>query len=100
AAAQENDELAREVIINAATIFGAGLANYINLLSPGLVILSGPLINHSELFYQVSTKVALKKSYMAKKCNVNFSKGGYFGDDSIAAGAAAMVVEFLLGRWN
>ena len=45
-AAEKKDNTAREVITGAAIIFGSGLANYINLLNPGLVILSGPLIRY------------------------------------------------------
>ncbi len=91
--AEQKDELAREVIISAATILGAGLANYINLLNPHLVILSGPLIKHSELFYQVCTNVALKKYYLKEESKIIFSKGGHFKDCAIAVGAAAMVIE-------
>jgi predicted NBD/HSP70 family sugar kinase len=92
-AAENGDELAREVIINAATIFGAGLANYINLLNPGLVILNGPLIEDSLLFYEVCTSAAYKRLYSKTANLVKFSKGGCFGLDAIAVGAAAMVVE-------
>jgi predicted NBD/HSP70 family sugar kinase len=95
-AAEENDELSREVILGAATAFGAGLANYINLLSPELVILCGPLIKHSTLFYQTSTEIALKKHYLRENARIRFSRGGYFKDSVIAAGAAAMVSEYAL----
>jgi predicted NBD/HSP70 family sugar kinase len=95
-AAEENDELAREVIMSGAAAFGAGLANYINLLSPQLVVLSGPLIKHSNLFYQVSTDVALKKYYHKGESKIVFSKGGYFKDNAISMGAAATLVEELL----
>lgn len=35
AAAEEDDDLAKEIIVEAATILGSGLANYINLLNSG-----------------------------------------------------------------
>lgn len=92
-AAQTGDELAREIIMNAATIFGAGLANYINLLNPGLVILSGPLISDSDLFYEICTNAACQRLYSKTANLVRFSKGGYLGIDAVAVGAAAMVVE-------
>ncbi len=96
-AAEQNDALAREIIINAATILGAGLANYINLLDPGLVILSGPLISHSELYYQVASEIASKRLYDQESNHIIFSKGGRFGDSAIALGAAVMAVENYLG---
>lgn len=95
-AAEENDELAREVIMDAATIFGAGLANYINLLSPKLVVLSGPLIKHSQLFYDMCTKIASSRCYLKRGNMISFSKGGYFQDYAIAVGAAAEVVDEML----
>jgi len=60
-AAEKNDVLSKEIIENSALILGTGLANYINLLNPGLVILSGPLIMNSKLFYDECIKVVLKK---------------------------------------
>lgn len=90
--AEEDDELAREIITSAAVIFGAGLANYINLLSPNLVILSGPLIKHSQLFYDVCTKTTLKRCYLKGKDTVSFSRGGYLKDSAMAVGAAAEVI--------
>jgi predicted NBD/HSP70 family sugar kinase len=92
-AAEEHDPLAQEIIINAATIFGAGLTNYVNLLNPGLVILSGPLISQSELYYQVASETASKRLYEKGSHPIVFSKGGRFGENAIALGAAVMMVE-------
>jgi predicted NBD/HSP70 family sugar kinase len=96
AAAEEKDELAREVIINAAAIFGAGLSNYINLLNPGLVILSGPLIKSSTLFYETSTHISSKRHYLKEGNKVTYSRGGYFKDKAIAVGAAVELLEEVL----
>ncbi len=95
-AAEQKAELAREIITDAAAIFGAGLANYMNLLNPDLIVLSGPLIMHSPLFYQVCTRIALKKYYLKEEGKVIFSRGGHFKDSAIAVGAAAMVIESYL----
>lgn len=91
--AEDNDALARGVIENAAVIFGAGLANYINLMNPQYVILSGPLIKHSRLFYDISTQTALKRIYPGSENKVTFCKGGYFEDTAMAVGAAVMVLK-------
>lgn len=99
-AADSVDEVAREVITNAATVFGIGLANYINLLNPNLVILSGPLVKHSNLFYEVSTNTALKRCHLKERNKVIFSNGGYFKENVIAVGASAMVVENYLNKEN
>jgi predicted NBD/HSP70 family sugar kinase len=97
-AAEEHDSLAREIIINAATIFGVGLANYINLLNPGLVILSGPLICQSELYYQIASETASQRLYDQESHPIIFNRGGRFGNDAIALGAAVIVVESYFGN--
>lgn len=92
-AAEEKDPLACEIITKAALAFGAGLANFINILNPGLVILSGSLIQHSNMFYELCTESAMKKLYTGKGDHILFHKGGYFKDSAIAVGGAAMVME-------
>ncbi|WP_213973900.1 ROK family transcriptional regulator [Tepidanaerobacter acetatoxydans] len=91
-AAEQGDKLAKEVILNAATHFGIGLANYINLINPELVVLSGPIVEHSPLFYKTAVEAASKRRYI-KSSRVAFSRGGYFKDKAIAVGAAALLVE-------
>jgi predicted NBD/HSP70 family sugar kinase len=92
-AAEEKDELAEEIITAAAVAFGIGLVNYINLLNPKVVILSGPLIEHSSLFYEVCKKVALNKFGLVKEKRVVFSRGGHFKENAISVGASALVIE-------
>ena len=92
-AAENKDPIAKEIITEAALIFGTGLVNYINLLNPNLVILSGPLIMNSKLIYEVSVKTALEKLYSDKGKRVVFSRGGHFKENAISIGAAALVIE-------
>jgi predicted NBD/HSP70 family sugar kinase len=92
-AAEKDDNLAKEIIIDSALILGTGLANYINLLNPGLVILSGPLIMNSKLFYDECIKIVMKKLHSDKGKRVIFSSGGYFKQNAISIGAAALVIE-------
>lgn len=95
-AAEKQDPLASEVISNAAVVFGIGLANYMSILDPHLIILSGPLIAHSRLFYEVCSNTALEKSYLKPKHNITFSRGGYFKEKAIAVGAAILMTEKLI----
>ncbi|MCX7923536.1 MAG: ROK family protein [Clostridia bacterium] len=97
-AAENGDELAKEVITGAGVILGTGLANYINLLNPGLVVLSGPLTKHSSLFYKTCTDVALNKCYSGKEGRIVFSRGGHFEENEISVGAAALVMESYLNE--
>lgn len=97
-AAEANDLLARKVLQNAAGIMGTGLANFIKLLNPGLVVLSGPLIKHSKLFYLECVETALQKSFGNTDKNIIFSRGGYFSENAISIGSAAMVLENYLDK--
>lgn len=92
-AAEMGDELSVDIITDAALILGAGLSNYIKLLSPKLVILTGPLIINSKLFYNVCVKSTLKNLNSTKGKSVIFNRCGYFSGDAISIGASAMVIE-------
>ncbi|MBL4938326.1 ROK family protein [Clostridium sp. YIM B02515] len=90
--ANKGEPISKAVVSNSAIVFGTALTNYINLLNPQLVILSGPTIYNSDIFYKLSTEVAIKK-INASNANIKFSKGGYFKEYTMAVGAAAMVIE-------
>jgi len=90
--AEKNNKAAINAIESAALYFGIGLSNYIKLFNPELIILSGPLIQNSNLFYEASKKMALEKCHL-KNNTVMFSNGGYFQEKSIAVGACAMVIK-------
>jgi predicted NBD/HSP70 family sugar kinase len=83
-----------EIVTEAATYFGIGLANLLNILHPEKVILGGPLLAGSELFFQVATQVAIRKTYYYPSYQVVFSKGN-LGEEALAIGAAVMVMRHL-----
>jgi predicted NBD/HSP70 family sugar kinase len=91
-AADKGDTAAKAVMTDSALVFGTALANYINLLNPQLIILSGPTVYKSEIFYKVVAETALKKINL-RGANIKFSKGGCFKEFAMAIGAAAMVLE-------
>lgn len=95
-AAEKNDKLCRQIIADAGAMLGIGLANYINLFDPELIILSGPLVTNSKLFYDSAKETALKKLCLHKDKKVIFSRGGQFKENAISLGAAAFVIESLL----
>ncbi len=95
-AAENSDSSARKVILEGAGILGVGLANLIKLLNPGIVILSGPLIKHSRLFYEKCTETALEIIRTQGEGKLFFSNGGYFNENAISIGAAALVMENFL----
>lgn len=87
-----DDRLVTELFTQAATYFGIGLSNLLNILHPEKVILGGPLITTNELFYQISTQVALKNTLYYPAYPVTFTRGK-LSDDALAVGAAAMVID-------
>jgi len=93
-ALEQNDPLTVEIFTQAATYFGIGLANLLNILHPEKVILGGPLITGSDLFFQTSTEVALRNAYYYPTYHVEFAKERQ-GEDTVAIGAAAMVINAL-----
>ncbi|KRF09572.1 ROK family transcriptional regulator [Paenibacillus sp. Soil766] len=94
-ALQQNDPLAVEIVTEAATYFGIGLANLLNILHPEKVIIGGPLITGGELFFQTATQVAIRKTYYYPAYQVIFSRG-QLGDEALAVGAAVMVMNQLV----
>lgn len=93
--AERENETAIDAIRNSAIYLGIGLANYMKLFNPELIILSGPLIQHSELFYDIAKKTALEKCHI-KNNKIIFSNNGYYKDKSIAVGACAMIIQKII----
>ncbi len=95
-AAGKGDALAADAVKNAARYLGVGLANLIGLLAPGLIVLSGPLIRASALFYETASETT-ESELRHKQNEVRFHRGGHMGDDAIAVGAAALALEERIG---
>lgn len=97
--AENKESTAFSIIMDAARHFGIGLSNYIRLLNPHIIILSGPLIKHSRLFYDECKKTAAKECHIDGS-SIVFNRGGYFKNKSIAVGSSAMAVEMLINpKW-
>lgn len=93
--AEEKNEDAVDIIKSSALYFGIGLSNYMKLFNPELIILSGPLVQKSKLFYDTAKETAFEKCHI-KNNNIQFTNSGYYKDKSIAVGACAMVIQKLL----
>lgn len=91
-ALNKGDELARELILQAASYFGTGLANLLNILHPEKVILGGPLIVSNDLFFTTATEIAKQKTYYYPKYQVEFTKSK-LGSDAVCIGSAVLVLD-------
>lgn len=87
-----DDEAVRGSLRERAGIFGVGLANFARLLNPDVIILSGPLMLHLELYYRACADAFYGD---APRTAALLSRGGAFQENGIALGAAALVVERL-----
>jgi predicted NBD/HSP70 family sugar kinase len=92
---EQKDPMVTELFAQAATFFGIGLANLLNILHPEIVILGGPLVNFSPIFFETSTEVAMQKSQHNPTYQVVFSQGN-LGEDALVTGAAVMVVNKMI----
>ncbi|BFH17304.1 ROK family protein [Paenibacillus melissococcoides] len=93
-AMKKHDPLVTELVTQAATYFGVGLANLLNVLHPERVVLGGPFMNINDLYFYTATQTAIRKTYHYPQYQVVFSKGSY-GEDALAVGGALMVLDQL-----
>ncbi len=88
--ALDGDALAREVIKEAGRYLGVGVANIINILSPGTIILAGGLTSMWNIYIQEAINEASKRTFEELFKNVNIIPAG-LGDDAGIIGAARKV---------
>lgn len=84
-------EAIQKIIRERAGLFGIGLSNFSRLLTPDVIILSGPLMINVEEYYRTCI-AAFYRNYHSPDA-ILFSKGGIFQEDTIAIGSAAMVMD-------
>ena len=87
--------LSHEQLIYAAQMSALGLSNYIRLLSLDCVILSGPLIKESDIFYETLFNQTYANLESTPYLHVNFSRGGSFDHNSMALGSAYHLIQKL-----
>ncbi|MFD0678861.1 MULTISPECIES: ROK family protein [unclassified Paenibacillus] len=93
-ALKDSDPLTVEIFSQAATYFGIGLSNLLNILHPEKVILGGSLISSHPSFFQMATRVAIRNTYHYPNYQVVFSQG-HLGEEALVTGAAIMVINQL-----
>lgn len=94
-AAYAGDKVCIEEIQKSAYFYGIGLSNYISLLNPEIVVLTGPFVGYDELYFETAVNTA--KNILAKKgiTKTRFQKYTQLGKEkgSLAVSAAAMAFE-------
>ncbi|MBV4428062.1 ROK family transcriptional regulator [Clostridium tyrobutyricum] len=81
---QKNETLSKSIILNFANAFAKSIKLYADLLDLKCVILNGPLAN-LDLFYKICV------DYINRE--IVLKRGGYFKENAISIGTAALVIE-------
>ncbi len=95
-AASYRDELACELMYQAADYIGIALADTINILNPELVIFSGGLSQSGEYFLERIRDIAKKRAYTFGALRPPHFAVAKFGEDANCVGAGALVLEKIL----
>jgi len=91
-AARQNDTVANEIISEAVKYIGIGLANFINLLDPDMIILSGGMVNAGDILLEnvKKTTKAYQMESAGRKVKIKVSE---LGDNATAIGAACFILK-------
>ena len=98
-AAKHGDPLANVITERAIQYIGIGLANYVNILDPDLIILAGGLTNAGDIFFKRVQEV-LRESQMkfaGRQVRVVVSQ---MGENGTAVGSASMVLKKFIKYGN
>lgn len=88
-ALENNDELVKQNIDEAAEYLACGLASVINFYNPRLIILGGGLVDAIDYFYDKAVKIAVAKALPTPSKYIQFKKAE-LGDFSGVIGAALL----------
>jgi len=91
-AAKSNDPLAKSLVEEAVEYIGIGLASYINLLDPDMIILAGGVVNSGDILIDGIKKVVKERQmkYAGRKVKIRVAK---LGADATAVGAASLILK-------
>lgn len=91
-AAKAGDVLANEIIDQAIEYMGIGIANYINLLDPDLIVLAGGMVNAGDFLVERLKDTIKNRKMKFAGSNVKF-RVTKLGMDSAAIGAAVLILK-------
>jgi predicted NBD/HSP70 family sugar kinase len=91
-AAREGDDLSRQLYRDAGRLIGIAVADVINLLNPGRVIIGGGVSEAGELILRPIREIARERSMRAAIASTDVVQAA-LGRRSTALGAVALVLE-------
>ncbi len=90
-AAQAGDQLAKELIENAALQFGIRIAYLVNLLNPDVVVIGGGIEKAGSMLLEPAWR-SVKKYAFEESANLVDVLPAQLGDNAVALGAASWVI--------
>ena len=90
-AAEQGDELAKELISHLGYYFGVGLANLVNIFNPELILIGGGLAKMGDLLLKPAITVVKQRAFTTPANRVEI-RPALLGDDSGVLGAVAFVL--------
>lgn len=98
-AARLGDEMSKKITERAMQYIGIGLANYINLLDPDLIILFGGLTNAGDIFYKRVNEVLRERQmkFAGRQVRIVISQ---MGENGTAIGSASLVLKKFIKYGN
>ncbi len=92
AAARAGDPVATEVITTAGRYLGIAIANLLNLVNPGLIVLWGGITDASEMLLTQLRQTVRERSFSKSTAEAIITTSR-LGEDAIAIGAATLVIQ-------
>lgn len=91
-AAKLGDKTARKIVDDAIQYIGIGLASYINLMDPDMIILAGAVVNAGDIFIDGLKKVIKERQmkFAGRKVKIQVSK---LGVNATSMGAASIILK-------
>ena len=95
-AIEAGDPLCQATIKSFGYLTGIGIANMMTLLYSDYFVLSGPMFNRIDLFYETAVEAATKRiQELYPGFEVRFGRG-HLGENAAAIGAGSMVINYYL----
>jgi predicted NBD/HSP70 family sugar kinase len=88
-------EWLEDLLAHAGTSLGVVIGNVCNLLNPQMVVLGGPLVTHSDTYFE-RARAAAREHILPDFAHQIAIRRSELGDRANAVGAAALALERLL----
>ncbi|MBA3532573.1 MAG: ROK family transcriptional regulator [Ardenticatenales bacterium] len=95
AAARAGDPMPIEVIQRAGRYLGLAIANLLNLVNPGLIVLGGSVTEAGDMLLSPLRQTVRERSFAKSNAEATITMSR-LGEDAVAVGAATLVIQQLL----